>query len=157
MIDIAELHKIQRAAQIALKPLAAARPVEVMSLLKPQDDDYERVFIGDAIVKARDGYAQMWTSPPGPLGRRGQTEVHAFATTADAFKSENEFSQQFPGGYRKIAEHLNPSLVWVAFKFVEPGKTSGMAYDGLVWLENRFAWFPKPWRILLAGDAMIDN
>jgi hypothetical protein len=22
-----------------------------------------------------------------------------------------------------------------------------MAYDGLVWLDDRFAWFPKPWRL----------
>jgi len=157
MIEIAELYKVQRAAETVLKPLATGRPVEVMTLLKPQDGDFTRVFVGDAAAKARDGYMQMWTSPPGPLGKRGQTEVHAFATTADAFKTENEFSQQFPGGYRKIADHLDPNLIWVAFKFVEPGRTSGMAYDGLVWLDGRFAWFPKPWRILLAGDTMTDN
>lgn len=156
MIELAELSRIQRAAVVALKPLATGRPVEVMTLLRPQESDYERVFVGDAAGRARYGYAQMWMSPPGPLGKRGQTEVHAFASTADAFLTDNEFSQQFPGGYRKIAEHLNPNVVWLAFKFTEPGKTSGMAYDGLVWLDGRFTWFPKPWRVL-AGDAMVDN
>src|SRR4051812_14096570 len=107
MIELSELSRIQRAAVVALQPLATARPVEVMTLLRPQEADYDRVFVGKAIEHARYGYAQMWMSPPGPLGKRGQTEVHAFAAITDVFRTENEFSQQFPGGYRKIAEHLN--------------------------------------------------
>lgn len=157
MIELTELRKIERAAVAMLKPLATARTVEVIAALRPEPEDYDRVFIGDAGAKARDGYLQLWSSPPSNLGKRGQTDVHAVATTADAFLSENPFSLQFPGGYRKVGKLLEPSFVWLAFKFVEPGKTSGMAYDGLVWLDNRFAWFPKPWRVLLAGDPLVDN
>jgi len=54
----------------------------------------------------------------------------------------------FAGGLPDVAEQLVPDRFWVAWEFVEPGASCGMAYHGLVWLDGRFAWFPKPWRVL---------
>jgi hypothetical protein len=62
--------------------------------------------------------------------------------------SDNELSRPFPGGYRAIAAKLNPNRIWVRWKFCRPGETAGMAYDGLVWVDDHWAWFPKPYRAL---------
>ena len=43
---------------------------------------------------------------------------------------------------------LDPHRVWARWKFVRPGEPSGMAYDGLVWVDDHWAWFPKPYRVL---------
>lgn len=156
MTDLAELRSIERDAVALLVPLGSASATELIAALKPDDADYARVFVGDAAAQARRGYDEMWTNPPGQLARPGQIEVQAFATLAAAFLTDNERSQEFPGGYRKIAAHLRPDVVWLRFKYTAPGQTSGMAYDGLVRLDGRWAWFPKPWRVL--PDATIaDN
>ncbi len=55
---------------------------------------------------------------------------------------------QFPGGYRDITGHLQPDRVGLTFVFVAPGEARGMADDGLVWIDGRWAWFPTPWRDL---------
>jgi hypothetical protein len=34
------------------------------------------------------------------------------------------------------------------FKFVEPGKDLGMAFDGLIYVNGHWRIFPKPWRAL---------
>jgi hypothetical protein len=39
---------------------------------------------------------------------------------------------------------LDPQRVWVAWEVIPLGKSAGMAYDGLVWIEDHWAWFPKP-------------
>ena len=148
MIEVTELKKIERAAVAMLTPLGQASTVQMIALLQPNDEDYARVFIGDAAARARSGYEGLWTTPPKGFAKRGQTEVDAYATQAESFLTDNEFSREFPGGYRKIADQLNPELIWVRFKFREPGASAGMAYDGLVWLDGRWAWFPKPWHIL---------
>jgi hypothetical protein len=153
MIELVELHRIQRAAEEMLAPLAIGRPQQIIELLRPREADYERVFIGEAAGRARVGYTVMWNSPPKSLGKPGQTEVHAFACDAESLRSENEFSREFPGGYRRIAGYLQPQNVWLTFKLVAPGQSLGMAHDGLVWLDDHWAWFPKPWRILGDGEA----
>ena len=41
------------------------------------------------------------------------------------------FALLFGGGYAKLASHLAPGVVLYRFKFVEPGRDLGMAFDGL--------------------------
>jgi len=156
MIDLAELALIRRAAEDFLRPLGQARMVHLVDKLKPQDGDYERVFVGSAASKARDGYADLWMNPPKSLARPDQTNLIVFVAAAEKFGTENEFSREFPGGYRKVANKLQPDLVWVRFKYTVPGSESGMAYDGLVFLQDHWAWFPKPWRVL-ADQSVVDN
>jgi hypothetical protein len=148
VIELSELFRIARNAEGLLGPLANA-PAEIwVAKLRPRDEDWSAVLVGDAARQAREGYAALWANPPKALGKTGQTEVHAFASEADALGAENEFSREFPGGYRKIAAHLQPTSIWLTFKLVEPGQSHGMSYDGLVWLRDHWAWFPKPWRVL---------
>ena len=116
--------------------------------LKPRDEDYAAVFVGDAARQARAGYEALWANPPKALGKDTHTRIKAFAIEADSLLTDNEFSREFPGGYRGIAAHLEPHRIWICWKLYEAGGELGMSYDGLVFLKDHWAWFPKPWRML---------
>jgi len=66
----------------------------------------------------------------------GQTEI---MTAGPALKD-------LPGGYSQHVEHFRKGIEIYGFKYVEPGKTSGMAYDGLFRLGVRWFFIPKAWR-----------
>jgi hypothetical protein len=152
MTDIPELLKIQREAEELLTPLTRARSEDLVRALRPRPEDYARVFVASAADTAQTGYGQMWNAPPKSLAKSHQTEVRAFAADSASLVEDNEYSRNFPGGYRKIAHLLKPGLVWVMFRVVAPGESSGMAHDGLVKLDDHWAWFPKPWRILASDQ-----
>jgi hypothetical protein len=119
-------------------------------VFRPDPDDYAKVFVPDVAERARAAYEVIWLAPPRPEPKPGQSDVLVFAAPASLLTDDNELSRRFPNGYRTIAALLDPHRIWLSWKFVTPGSGTGMAYDGLVWLDGRFAWFPKPWRVL--GD-----
>jgi hypothetical protein len=118
--------------------------------LKPQDGDYARVFKDKAMAeKAKTVYQGLWKMvkrrPIAP--NEGQTELLLWSATTDELKDRKGNASKFPGGYRMAAKHLESGLrVW-RFKFVKPGKTLGMAFDGLYNIDGRWVLMPKPWRI----------
>jgi len=116
--------------------------------LRPKAEDYEQVFQPDAVYLAQQGYELIWSESPFPQPKPGQEEVLVYSALAEELGRESERSQPFPGGYQRIAHNLLPHRLWLAWKYVKRGEDSGIAYDGLVWLDGRFAWFPKPWRVL---------
>lgn len=138
-----------------LQAMARDKTGEVIRMLMPRESDYEIVFTGVAVEMARKAYRDMWNSNPQiKYPDHLQTELHCFIAPAGMLTWENELSWNFPGGYRKVARWLNPNRVWVAWKFVVPGESTGMAYNGLVWCDDHWAWFPKPYQALsgLKGD-----
>lgn len=109
--------------------------------LKPTSADYNAVFGPDA-VKAIVYYAKMWRDPTAQIKpNAGQTQLLLFASTTDIVSKDKDF----PGGYARV--HLQKGFPIYRWKFVAPGKTLGMAFDGLVFVNGHFAFFPKPWRI----------
>ena len=147
------LDQRRREAWELLARFLSGTPAETLALtltLEPRESDYERVFLGDAAARAREGYRGLWSSPVAPLPREGQTTIMVTAAPAAELQLGTERSLAFPGGYRKVAHHLAPDLVWVTWKYTRPGDHIGMAWDGLVWVDDHWAWFPKAWRVL--GD-----
>jgi hypothetical protein len=117
--------------------------------LLPTKADCEAVFVGDAAGKAAEAYSRAIATGqvvirPNP----GQTQLLLFSATTDDFKKRTDKAREFPGGYGMIAEKLKPGLAVYRWKFVEPGKTLGMAYDGLYYINGKWTWLPKPWRFL---------
>ncbi|WP_439813916.1 hypothetical protein [Zavarzinia sp. CC-PAN008] len=51
-----------------------------------------------------------------------------------------------PGGYGKEMAHFRDGVEFYGFKYVEPGQTSGMAYDGLIRVDGQWIFIPKAWR-----------
>ena len=141
----------QEAAQALLAQFVkpGANAAELSKKLAPTKADYAAVFTGDAAAKAEAAYSPVWER--GQLviqGKPDQTEVKLFRATTDELKAGTGNASAFPGGYKTAAPLMKSGLVVYAFKFVKPGDSLGMAYDGLIWVNNHFVIFPKPWRFL---------
>jgi hypothetical protein len=130
-----------------LHALKSDRTGEMLANLTPREEDYAKAFVGEAVAAARQAYSEMSVDDMRfPSGAQSQLLCHL--APAGMLLEENELSRLFPGGYRGIAAWLNPHRVWACWKYVRPGSSTGMAYDGLVWLDDHWAWFPKPYRVL---------
>jgi len=140
------VEQIKQLARAALTPFLG--PDGDPDVFRPRREDFARVFVGDAVARARAAYEIVWLERPRPTPNPGQSELLVYAAPSSLLTDDNELSRRFPHGYRNIAAQLDPHQIWLSWKFVVPGSSSGMAYDGLVWLDGRFAWFPKPWRVL---------
>jgi hypothetical protein len=124
----------------------------IVERLRPRPEDYESVFEAEIVDRARTAYESIWNQGITVESSLTQTETRVAVAPAGMLGGDNDLSRPFPGGYRAIAKWLKPSRVWAAWKYVEPCKTSGMAYDGLVWCDDHWTWFPKPYRVL-GGEA----
>lgn len=122
---------------------------DLVRTLQPRDEDFDKVFVPQVVERARAAYASMWQAglevdaPPDT-----SCADHIYVAPAGMLSEENELSRPFPGGYRTVAEWLDPRRVWICWRYVAPGESSGMHYDGLVWCDDHWAWFPKPYRAL---------
>jgi hypothetical protein len=116
--------------------------------LYPRSDDYELAFREDSVQAARDYYTEVFSKRAIPLPKRGQTELEVFLATTEMLEVGYGDAAEFPAGYRRITGRLAPSRVWALWRFTAVGTSVGMRYDGLVWLDDHWAWFPKPWLAL---------
>jgi hypothetical protein len=115
--------------------------------LKPSKADYAAVFEADAAAKAEPYYEKQWATMQGGIApKEGQTEVKLSAATVEELKAGGGAADAFPGGYKKAAPSLKPGRTFYAFKFVKPGESLGMAFDGLTYVNGRWVIFFKPWR-----------
>ncbi|MDQ3368792.1 MAG: hypothetical protein M3680_25465 [Myxococcota bacterium] len=117
--------------------------------LKPTSADYKAVF-GDAVAaKVETSYDSLWKDPKAVISADpANTELLISQATTEELQSWTGAADSFPGGYKDAAASLKPGLTFYRWKYVKPGETLGMAYDGLVHVNGHWAWFPKPWRAL---------
>lgn len=132
-----------------MKP--GADSVKLTLELKPTTADYEAVFATKEMAqKAEAGYGKLWDvisrDPIKP--KEGQTELKLWKATTEELKEGKGDAPNFPGGYARAAAHLKPGLTIYRWKFVRPGETLGMAYDGLVFVNGHWVVMPKPWRVV---------
>lgn len=117
--------------------------------LRPNKEDYAAVFAGDMATQAEAGYEPAWNDGKIVIRpKETQTEVKVWSATTEEIKNGAGNAPEFPGGYQRVAPHLKDGLTLYRFTFVEPGQEYGMAYDGLVYVNGRWAIFPKPWRVM---------
>ncbi len=119
---------------------------ELVRSLRPRDEDYEKAFVPEAVPRARAAYASWDFKVDAPEG--ASCARHIYVAPAGMLKEDNELSRYFPGGYRSIAHLLDPHRVWVCWRYARPGERPAVNYDGLVWCDDHWAWFPKPFRAL---------
>ena len=134
------------------KALLQALPKDpaLVGRLKPTTEDYKALFAGDAAAKAERFYAtNLWNGDAKVGGDAGQTELKLFKATSEEIRSwSSTVEANFPGGYQQVGPHLKPGLTWYRWKYTEPGKDTGMAYEGLVHVNGHWVWTPKPWKAL---------
>jgi hypothetical protein len=118
--------------------------------LRPTRQDYEAVFKPEMAAKLMAAHDPGWEQNLVVVKpKAGQTAVLAWGATSEEIQGwQGNARDHFPGGYQQVAPHLKPGVTLYAFKFVEPGKTLGMAYDGLAFVNGQWRLFPKPFRAL---------
>lgn len=131
-----------------LHALGRDRDGSLTAQLRPRPEDYARAFLPQYAEAARTAFEAIWAEPPRISPALPGSELKLNIAPAGMLADDNALSWNFPGGYRSVAPLLNPHRVWAAWKLIAPGKSAGMAYDGLVWLDDHWAWFPKPYRVL---------
>jgi len=119
--------------------------------LRPTKDDYRAVFKESQTADRSEVFNdKLWSSGNAVVApKEGQTElILASATTEDFRNYAGEYSA-FPVTMISLADnHLKDGVTFYAFKFVKPGETSGMAFEGLTHINGKWRLFPKPWRFL---------
>lgn len=117
--------------------------------LRPTKADYEAVFDAEFAAKAATLYDPAWDGGKMVITTNdpARTEVILYPSTSDDVKSwTGAAAKDFAGGWKEVAPYLKPGVKIYRFDFVEPGKTVGMVYEGLVNINGNWRIFPKPWR-----------
>jgi hypothetical protein len=117
--------------------------------LRPTKADYDAVFTSELAAKADAVYGPAWDGGQMVVAPKGgQTQVLTYSASSDELKDWTGGAAQFPGGWKQVSAQLKPGVKFYGFKFVEPGKDLGMAYDGLAHVNGNWRIFPKPWRVM---------
>ncbi|MDI1449910.1 hypothetical protein [Polyangium sp. 6x1] len=137
------------AAKALLEPFLkpGADHAALTKQLEPTTEDYKAVFKDDAATKLEAHYKKMWADPNAAIKpNEGQTQLLLYSATTEEIAAGQGDGPNFPGGYKKAVEAMKPGVRWYRFKFVKPGETLGMAFDGLTYVNGKWRFFPKPWR-----------
>jgi hypothetical protein len=117
--------------------------------LRPTDADLAAIFEGSLARRAREVYGPMWDSGKMVLKPKpGQTNLLLWSATREELLAGKGEAKDFPPGWAKVAAQVKPGLRFYRFKFVEPSKDAGMAFDGLVFVNGHFVIVPKPFNLL---------
>ncbi|MFL6656755.1 MAG: hypothetical protein ACJ8GW_01685 [Massilia sp.] len=148
---LAAIDLLREALAPLLHALARDHDGSLAASLQPTAADFALAFVPHAVERARAAYAASALKGAARVTSVDAGSVLQVALApAGMLADDNMLSRQFPAGYQGIAELLVPERVWARWKYLRRGETSGMAYDGLVWLNERWVWFPKPYRVLSA-------
>ncbi len=119
--------------------------------LRPSKSDYEAFFKSDLATKAASVYDPAWEGGQMVIvpGNAERTEVKIYSLKSDEVINWTKTAEMnFAGGWKKIAPHIKPGMKIYEVKFVKPGETTGMRYDGVVNINGNWRIFPKPWRLV---------
>jgi hypothetical protein len=126
--------------------------------LRPTTSDYKSLFDAKAAAKIEAAQAKDWDSNKAVIKpKAGQSEVKIWSATGADLAAGKGAAKEFPGGYKKVAKHLAPAVMFFRFKFVEVGKDAGTAYDGLAFINGHWVIAPKPWRAMEGKGGGIDE
>ncbi len=148
--DAAILSAAALEAELASLLTAGLSDTEAMARsLRPRPGDAAKVFRADVADRIAQDQAALWEQGSARIQvQSDQTRIRVNVSPAGMLSQDSPLSQPFPGGYKALAEYLEPSRIWATWVHHAPGRDQGMRYDGLVWVDDHWAWFPKPWRSL---------
>ncbi|MFW5738905.1 MAG: hypothetical protein ACOC1F_00920 [Myxococcota bacterium] len=117
--------------------------------LRPSTEDYGDIFVDDVLTEVRSKYEERWNEGKYEIkAKEGQTKVLMWKATTEELREGTGDSSDFPGGYKKVADKLEPGLTFYRFKFVKPDDKHGMTYDGLVFVNGHWVIVSKPYRAM---------
>ncbi len=126
-----------------------ADPEALAASLRPRAGDAHKVFRADVADAIDAAQTESWTHGKVRIRVQShQTDIRVNVAPAGMLAQDSPLVRPFPQAYRALSEYLEPSRVWATWVHHAPGVAQGMRYDGLVWVDDHWAWFPKPWRAL---------
>lgn len=143
------------AAAAAARPLAEqlsellSDPAAFVAAVRPRPGDAGRAFSSEVAtaMEARSTSAWELTTPQmQPL--QGQSGVIIDVCPSGGFAGGLPAASAFAETWQAMDRWLLPGRWWATWCYHAPGHRDGRRYDGLVWLDDHWAWFPKPWRML---------
>ncbi len=120
--------------------------------MRPLRGDYEVVFQNKEFANKIYQYHKKVFNGGGVViqpNLKGQSEILLWQASREELSKYIHEAVYFPGGYREIAQELNPELIYYRFKYVKPGKNTGSAYDMLVYVSGTWRFFPRPWSAII--------
>ena len=121
-----------------------------MKRLRPTQADYLAVYkepVAGALEAANDRH---WEKGETLRVSAQRTDILMIVVPTDDLIDSKPVLSEFPGGYRRVLPYLKRGIPIARFKYVEPGKTTGLAVDGLVHVNGRWVFMPKPWTVVKA-------
>ena len=120
--------------------------------MRPTKEEYSEVFVhSDFADKIFKYHKKLYHSNAFVIqpNLEGQSEILLWEVSQEDLKKYINDAVYFPGGYKEIAEEFNPDLLYYRFKYVQPGKHTGSAYDLIVYVSGKWRFFPRPWAAVL--------
>ncbi|MEZ4827141.1 MAG: hypothetical protein R3C61_12820 [Bacteroidia bacterium] len=119
--------------------------------LRPTLEDCEYIFEG-SLGKKVYRYQRKLDRQAGiviqPL-LKSQTDLLLWhATTSELLEYSGE-AKNFPGGYHELAQYMSPGLTFYRFKFIQPGRYLGSAYDMLIFVNGHWRIIHRPWAVMV--------
>lgn len=134
------------------KFIDADHPSKIRKLtlnLRPTKAACDQLLEPKLAAVAAKAYGELYDEESTSLMReRFETEFILRKISTDELRQQTPLARQFPGGYKSIAPKMNKGFTLYEVRFVRPGETTGMRYDGLVKIDKQWFWFPKIWRLL---------
>lgn len=115
--------------------------------LRPEPKDYHAIFYEPFAEKARKYYDAAWASGEMVITNHPeQTEVQIYPVSSDELRRQGR-SHELSSGYSDVVQFIRPGLTMYRWRYVEPGKKFGMAYDGLYHVNGRWVLIPKVYHV----------
>ena len=77
-----------------------------------------------------------------------QTDILLWGVTTEELSDYMGDAKYFPGGYKELAQYFQPQLTFYRFKFIQPGRYLGSAYDVIVYVNGQWKMIHRPWAVL---------
>ncbi len=119
-----------------------------MKKLRPTQADYLAVYkepVAGALEAENDRH---WEKGETLRVSAARSEILMIVVPTDDLIDGKPVLSEFPGGYRRVLPYLKRGIPIARFKYVEPGKTTGLSVDGLVHVNGRWVFMPKPWTVV---------
>jgi hypothetical protein len=147
---LAQREAVVGEARLALAPfLSLDRDHRALTdALRPQPGDAAKVFLPELSTAIEAALDRVWDKGITIRPAGGQTEVSAMAGLPEDFAEKANHTRGFAQAYTPLAAYLQPGRIWISWTFHAPGEEKGRRYDALVWIDDHWAFFPKPWRLL---------
>ncbi len=107
----------------------------------PRPGDAAKAFLPQVAAGVEASVTALREKPP-------RVEIRDAIDLTLATVEELGGQKEFPGAYAELARYLVPGRLWATWVMRDGGAAKGVRYDGLVRLDDRWVWFPKPWRMI---------